>query len=66
MPFKPGTTGTQSQCISCLEACIKDTRSWMNRKLLKLNDEKMEFIILGTRQQLAKVNEISIKKWQMQ
>ena len=33
----------------------------MNTNLLKLNDEKMDFIILGTRQQLAKVNEISIK-----
>ena len=57
--FKPGTTGTQSQCISHFEACIEDTRSWMNTNLL--NDEKMESIILGTRQQLAKVNEISIK-----
>ena len=61
MSFKPGTTGMQSQCISHLETCIEDTRSWMNTNLLKLNDEKMEFIILGTRQQLAKVNEISIK-----
>ena len=33
----------------------------MNTNLLKLNDDKMELIILGTRQQFAKVNEISIK-----
>ena len=33
----------------------------MNTNLLKLNDEKAEFIILGTKQQLAKINEISIK-----
>ena len=26
MPFKPGTTGTQSQCISHLETCIEDSR----------------------------------------
>ena len=61
MSFKPGTTRMQSQCISHLEACIEDTRSCRNTNLLKLNDHKMEFIILGTRQQLAKVNEISIK-----
>ena len=61
MSFKPGTTGMQSQCISHLEAFIEDTRSCMNRNLLKLNDDKMEFIILGTRQQLTKVSEISIK-----
>ena len=59
--FKPVTTGMQSQCISSIEACIEDKRSWMNTNLLKLNDNKMEFIILGTRQQLAKSNEISIK-----
>ena len=51
----------QSQCISYLRACIEDTRSWMNTNLLKCNDDKTEFIILGTRQQLAKFNEISIK-----
>ena len=61
MLFKLETNRTQSQCISHLEACIEDTRSWMNTNLFKLNNEKMEFIILGTRQQLAKVNEISIK-----
>ena len=59
--FKPGKIGMQSQCISHLEACIEDTRSWININLLKLNDDKMELIILDTRQQLAKVNEISIK-----
>ena len=61
MSFKPGTIGVQSQCLSHLEACIEDTGSWMNTSLLKLNDDKMEFIILGTRQQLDNVNEISIK-----
>ena len=51
----------QSQCINHLEDCIEVARSWMNTNLLKPNDEKMEFIILGTRQQLAKANEISIE-----
>ena len=61
MSFKPGMTGMQSQCLSCLEACIENTRSWMNTNWLKCNDDKREFIIQGTRQQLANVNEISIK-----
>ena len=61
MSFKPGTTRVQSHCISHLETCIEDTRSWMNTNLHKLNDDKTEFITLGARKQLAKVNEISIK-----
>ena len=32
----------------------------MRTNLLKLNDEKTEQIVLGTRQQLSKVGEISI------
>ena len=59
MLCKPGTAGMQ--CISSLEACIEDTRSRMNTNLLNFSDEKMEFIFLGTRQQLAKVIKISIK-----
>ena len=31
-------------------------RDWMLSDRLKLNDDKTEFIIIGTRQQLAKVN----------
>ena len=29
--------------------------------MLKLNDDKTEFIILGTRQQLAKLSDVSIR-----
>ena len=33
----------------------------MANNMLKLNDEKTEFIIFGTHQQLAKISDISIK-----
>ena len=36
--------------------CISDIRSWMISDNLMLNDDKTEFLIIGTRQQLAKVN----------
>ena len=32
------------------------TRAWMIEDKLRLNDSKTEFMIVGTRQQLAKVN----------
>ena len=40
--------------ISRTEACISDIREWMQESYLKLNDSKTEFLLLGSRQQLAK------------
>ena len=37
-----------------VERCIEDIRDWMLNDKLKLNDDKTEFIIIGTSQQLAK------------
>ena len=41
--------------------CIGDVRSLMISDNLMLNDDKTEFLILGTKQQLPKVNIDSIK-----
>ena len=43
-------------CITTLEKCIQEIRSWMRRNFLKLNDEKTEFLLFGSRQQLSKVS----------
>ena len=43
-----------------MEACINDIRKWMLADRLKINDDKTEFLVIGTRQQLAKVNIASI------
>ena len=43
-------------CITTLEKCIRqEIRSWMGQNFLKLNDEKTEFLLFGSRQQLSKV-----------
>ena len=47
---------SQDNAVQAMEACISDVRSWMINHHLKLNDGKTEFIIIGSRQQLAKVN----------
>ena len=39
-----------------MQKCIAGIRDWMLSDRLKLDDDKTEFIIIGTRQQLAKVN----------
>ena len=61
MLFKPSKPGLKEACLHQLEGCISDIRLWMANNMLKLNDEKTEFIIFGTHQQLAKISDISIK-----
>ena len=39
-----------------VERCIEDIRDWMLNDKLNLDDDKTEFIIIGTSQQLAKVS----------
>ena len=43
-------------CITTLEKCIQEIRSWMRQNFLKLNDEKTEFLLFGSRKQLSKVS----------
>ena len=41
--------------IGRLEKCCHDIRTWMRRNLLKLNDDKTEVLLIGSRQQLSKI-----------
>ena len=40
-----------------LEACIADVRRWMAENMLKLNDDKMEYIVIGSRYMLRQIPE---------
>ena len=53
--FKPDLEN-QSAAIEAMQKCISDVRRWMLADRLKLNDDKTEIVIIGTKQQLAKVN----------
>ena len=44
--------------LPLMQNCIEDIRKRMLVNKLKLNDEKTEFLIIGTSQKLAKVNRI--------
>ena len=59
--FSPNLPGDEDSCIKTLECCINDIRIWMRTNFLKLNDDKTEFLIIGTPQQLTKVTTTSIK-----
>lgn len=61
MSFKPSDTLSEFEAVAALENCIRDVRTWMKEDMLWLNDVKTEFLLIGRRQQLAKVSIDSIK-----
>ena len=56
LSFKPDTTSSQSDAVDAMGRCISAIRCWMIKDKLKVNDGKTGFILIGTRQQLAKVD----------
>ena len=55
------TNSSEVEAVSAMQKCICDVRAWMREDQLMLNDDKTEFLIIGTRQQLSKVSIQSIK-----
>ena len=60
LAFKPDSAVNAHDAVNAMELCIRDLRTWMLHDKLKLNDNKTEFILIGTRQQLANVDGISL------
>ena len=52
---------SQTDAIQAMERCIEDMRHWMVSDRLLLNDEKTEFLLIGTRQQLGKVDLLPLR-----
>ena len=57
--FKPNQSDAVG-AIRNLEACIKDVAVWMNSHSLKLNNEKTEFVLFGSKVNLSKIDISSI------
>ena len=55
LSFRPDDLSRQQDAITAMENCIDDICSRMEHDKL-LNDEKTEFLVIGTQQQLSKVN----------
>ena len=60
LSVSPVQPGRKEKCLETLEGCISDIHLWMRTNLSKFNDDKTELIILGTRQQLNKVGDVTI------
>ena len=56
MSFKPDDANAQDEAIGEIEDCIKDIRNWLIEGRLLLNDNKTEFLVIGTRYHLNKLN----------
>ena len=59
--FSPSDRAEQLAVVRNMEDCIGDIRFLMMNNDLKFNDYKTEFLIIGTSQQLEKLDNISIR-----
>ena len=55
LAFKPDCALSTNEAISAMEVCVREIRVWVLCDKLKINEDKTEVIIVGTRQQLARV-----------
>ena len=60
LSFKLGSISSEESAFSAIQSCISAIRSWLLTNKLLINDTKTEFLIIGTRQQIYKVQTDSI------
>ena len=58
--FNPDSKSANAS-ISTLQECVSEIREWMKCNFLKLNDDKTEFMLIGSRQQLDKISVKSVQ-----
>ena len=57
MSFRPDESSGSERALAAMSDCIRDLRAWMISDKLMINDGKTDVLLLvGTRQQLQKVN----------
>ena len=54
--FSPEDNCGEEEAIVAMERCIKDIQKWMKEAKLQLNTDKTELLLIGTKQQLQKIN----------
>lgn len=58
--FRPSNDLDETAALSAMESCTADISQWMYTDKLKFNSDKIECLLIGTRQQLQKVSNVSI------
>ena len=54
--FSPKDELGQDDALAAMERCVEEIRHWMIRNRLMMNNDKTEVLLIGTKQQLVKVN----------
>ena len=54
--LKPNSQASQDEAVIAMQHCIEDIRQWMLTDRIKLNDDKSEYLLMRTRQQLSKIS----------
>ena len=60
LSFRPLHGTCEAEALDAMENCIADVRSWMITDKLMFNDDKPEFLVIGSSKQLSKVSVSSI------
>ena len=53
---RPLESTCEAEALDAMEKCIANVRSWMINDKLMLNDDKTEFLMIGTSKQLSRVS----------
>ena len=56
LSFRLLESTSEAVALDAMENCIADVRSWMINDKLMLNDDKTDFLVIGTSKQLSKVS----------
>ena len=59
--LSPADENDQFDAIAAMESCVRVIRNWMHENRLLMNKTKTEFLLIGTKQQLAEVNVDQVK-----
>ena len=54
--FSPNKSSGKLEAVTAIQHCVDDIHNWMTSDKLLLNYDKTEFLTIGTKQQLSKVN----------
>ena len=59
--FEAGGAKSQDEAVVTMYSCIHDLRTWMLQDKLKLYDDKTEFLVIDSKQQLSELHTCSIR-----
>ena len=54
LSFKPDNSLMEQDATKTMERCINDIKIWMLTDKLKMNEDKTEFMVIGTRSAVNK------------